>query len=287
MSRFRSLTFILLLCLSIPQAGWAALWLETYDGKPEDFRLVRRDGKEFAVMKQIVLQPGDKISVLNPDGKLFLKDDLDHNSLTITKQEGIYEVPSSPLRPNYWDNVYALLREKISDLLDYKTTTVSVSIRTEVLPILIVGASGSKTGNQLLEGSETLTVYWIDGKPPYRVRLFDKDKRIIAEKNGLRETHMTFTGIYLPVGEYTFEVSDEILSHSIQLRVVDLVEAPPLYHTIMASDMPDVFKQRYAAATLASKREWLLQALQLAKRADWHSFIKRILDGKTPEPIDE
>lgn len=284
MSRYCRSLFFFLLCLHMPQAAWATFWLEAFDGKPEDFRLIR-DGQEFAVIKGTALKTGDEINVLNPGKKILLKDDFDNSPLPITKQHGSFTVPAPRPRPDSIDNALALLGEKISDFLSYKTKKSELSVRESRLPVLILGASN--INNYLLAGTDTLTLHWIDGEPPYRVQLLDKDKNIIAENTGIRDTRTTLTGIHLPAGEYTLKVSGETTSHPLPLTVIEPASAPDLYHAIMASDMQHIYKQRYAATALAGKREWLLQALQLAEQADWQSFGDRILDGKMPELIDD
>lgn len=284
MSRCTRSLIMFLFCLLIPQTAWATWWLEGYDGKPKDFHLIR-DGKAFAVINGTVLKPGDTINVLSADGKLVLKDDYDNKAKTITKQDGTFTIPPPHPRPGPLGNALALIDEKISIFLNYKTTKSELSSRSKGLPVLILGASSAK--NYLLAGTDALTVHWIDGEPPYRVQLLDEEDNVIAEKTDVQDDHATLTGIHLSTGEYILKVSGQVSSYFIHLSAVEAQNAPALYHTIMASDMPDLFKQRYAATILASKPEWKLQALLLAEQADWHAFRDRILDGKTPEPIDE
>lgn len=284
MSRRIPSLFMLLFCLLIPQTTWATWWLEAYDGKPEDFRLIR-DGKAFAVINGTVLKPGDTINILSADGKLVLKDDFDNKAKTITKRDGTFTIPPQHPRPGPLGNVFALIDEKICIFFNYKTTKSELSSRSKGLPVLILGASSAK--NYLLAGTDTLTVHWIDGEPPYRVQLLDDEDNVIAKKTGIQDTHATFTDANLPTGEYTLKVSGKVSSYFIHLTAVEAKNAPDLYHTIMASDMPDLFKKRYAATVLGSKPEWKLQALLLAEQTGWHAFRDRILDGKTPEPIDE
>ncbi|MCB1977650.1 MAG: hypothetical protein KDE66_11680 [Nitrosomonas sp.] len=275
----------LLLSVFITQTVWAAFWIDEFTGDPEEYRLVRQ-GVELTIEAQMLLRTGDELRVLNETGELHLKqDDPGSNKLFIlTRKNGEFSVPETSAPPGIIENMISLVKKWLDKASEEKKVTRAVATRGDS-PVLISGASDLK--NFLFTGLDTLTLHWSGGEPPYRIRLLDEDDNVIIEQNGIQDNYITLKDIALSVGNYGLEVFGDSSSSYIALTVVEPDQAPALYHKILASNVPEKVKQRYATFALASEPRWLFQALQWSGEYGLWDFKQNILAGQVPDSINK
>lgn len=275
----------LLLNVFITQTVWAAFWIDDFTGEPEEYRLVRH-GNELTIEVQMLLRTGDELSVLSETGEIHLErdDPGNHKLFILTRKNGVFSVPESSTPPGVIKNMIALGEKWLIKAFEEKRTARSLTSRGGE-PVLISGASDLK--NYLITGLDTLTVYWSGGEPPFCVRLLDEDEIVVIEQSDIQNNHITLKDISLSAGNYGLEVFGDNSSSYIALIVVESDQLPALYHKVLASHAPKKVKQRYATLALASKSNWLFQALQWSERYDFQDFKRGILMGSVPESISE
>lgn len=272
-----AIVYCLLFCLLIPQTVSAALWLDGYTGREEEYRLIRQN-KELRVEEGAALEAGDELSVLSEIGELrILKENQEYGELILlTHKNGVFKVPESEALSSELRNLLKKIKKIIEEFFKSQAHLVSTGSRGSA-PILVQGAS-SELKNHLLAELDFLQIQWEGGEPPYRVRLLDEHGNTIFEKKDIQLTNISLANVVLNVGCYKLEVLDNSSSSNITLAVVDSKEIPLLYNEIQGSSMPIKIKMRYIVMVLASQSQWLFQALQLAERYGMTDLKQNILN---------
>jgi hypothetical protein len=279
-----AVAFMIPLAVVAATAQPALSYVSSYNGAAADYRITR-SGKSIAVAPLVLLQPGDRVSVLVPSDKLGPK------TITLSINGKLHSVDSN--RPYCIGTSDGVCGAHTTQNAGAGATVAAVlkNIFASVAPLFAMAqedyysnkvdqmtsrGAGSKPSMPLLQTTPrpgassragTLAIPWLGGVGPFHVRLFDAAGQLAAEKQGVSTNEARFDS-GLVRGTYRVEVEDssgakatgnfDVVPESMIPRLSD-DEAEELKHLPVSLSVP------LSAGMLAHKgphHEWNFAAYQ-------------------------
>jgi hypothetical protein len=245
-------------------AGTAVGWIESFDGTPEQYRLVR-SGKEMPVSMFLPIHHGDDIAVLQGGRRIRLILDGGRVVEELTQSNSRYVVRESRRVPTLPDNLINWAGSWFTKWHQERLTTVSVHVRSDKnisIPLL------ADRRQLLVVSDRALAIAWKGGAPPFTVRVgLDVSTRgAFVSAEGLSGRRVLLPDVALAPGRYSVRIADSHGSEATAPFSVVARERLPSEPESIRFAAPDVTRQTLLAAwlTTVESGEWVFQGYQQA-----------------------
>jgi len=263
--------------------GASVGYVLTLSGPTEDFELLR-NSRPIPIAVNKPLEKGDKIKVVkeshqkgttNYDNSVTLLLGMGE-LVTLTHKETqskSYRVENSQQVPSVLGNFIASLAKSFNGWQEHHVHLISVYTRGNQknrdplrMPLL------ASSQNKLLAGKKTLSLSWLDGQPPYQVRVTLQGSKQSWHQSNLSESAVTLVNISLSSGSYLTEISDAT-GQSVKGTFQVVTDSPILQNeevkAIQNKSLPENSRRTLLASWLAQHQDWRLEAYQqVAEIAD-------------------
>lgn len=297
-----------MLILAVSASAQAAIWIEYFDGIPEDYRLERGE-QVVPVMIYRELRAGDKLVVLKKKNILRLKCDdgsdcevssdkpycvgekCDDGSDSEDLSDKFYCEEGKGKTPALLSNLVTWAGSWLNSRLDDHRPrgVVSMVSRGETQPINLPLIPVETA--RLVAGSRPVHIAWKGGYPPFSLRLVMEDSnKVVLDTKTLNEWRYDSKPITLGVGRYQLEISDRWQQKAIGIEVVPDEALPILPVEVQTGNLEaDMQETLYALWLAAQGKEWMLESYQRAVALEKQHLPARLLKsslekGDRPNP---
>jgi len=245
------------------QQSAAGGWIDSFDG-PVDAYSLEREGKSIQVAIYLPVYVGDRIRV--GKGHKIIIGRSDGSTLRIDHATGVYVVEKSDNSVTMLDNFLEWAGGWFGKYTDnsHGTHIVGMISRGDEGPP--ISMSLFPTGQaHLLSGERRLTLYWQGGKPPFGVRIYNKNEsEPHMNLQGLNKGRVTIGPLNFQAGSYYLEVYDATEVEIVRLDVVPDDLFPVMPAEIKHANMPREVMNTLEAMWLAGQEDgnWVLEAYQ-------------------------
>jgi len=267
MAKLRRALLLALVALPVAfalAASTAVGWIESFDGSPEHYRLVR-SGKELPVSMFLPIHQGDDIAVLQSGRRIRLILDGGRVFEELTQSNSRYVVRQPRRVPTLPDNLMSWAGSWFTKWHQERLTTVSVHVRSDKnisIPLL------ADRRQMLAIPAPTLAIAWKGGAPPFSVQVgYDVSARgPLVSAEGLSERRVLLPDLALAPGRYAVRIADSHGSEAAAPFSVVPRERLPSEPEDIRLTGPDVTHQTLLAAwlTTVESGEWVFQGYQQA-----------------------
>jgi hypothetical protein len=202
----------------------AISYVSSYNGAAADYR-ISRSGKSITVAPLVLLQPGDRVSVVVPSGKLGAK------TITLSIDGKLHTVDSNrpycvgvsdgvcgahPIESAGAGRTVAAVLKNIFASVGPLFAMAQEDYYSNKVDQMTSRGAGSKPSMPLLQTTPrpgasltggALAIPWLGGVAPFHVRVFDAAGQLVAEKQDVSTNQVRFDSALTP-GTYRVEVED-------------------------------------------------------------------------------